>query len=465
MVTQDCTRRSFADALHYAPGYTRRCRDALEEALHTTPAYRDWRALDPGPSAPIFSRLAALPALTKVGLRALGAQAYVPHAREIGPALAAGEIELVATSGTTSDQVVNVWHQAWWDATEAASWALNAHARTAATGSHREAILTSPWCTGVPCEDGYLAPERRTVGRFRYLSERSDPSRWSDALMARMVDEINAFQPAVLEANPSFLARLSRFITGRGLSVRSPDLIVLTYEMPSALHLRQIRRVFTAAVASSYGSTEAGHVFMECEAGRMHQVARCCHVDFLPLTPEHGGPALGRILVTTFDNPWRSLVRFDVGDIVRLATEPCPCGRRDGLTLASIEGRTVALTTTPGGRAVTQGEVDRALAGVQGLADYQVVQSGAGEYRLRTVAEEGEPRRVAEAASAALRAVYGQGVAVEVEAAPGLAPDPPGKYRRTRALAPVDADALLDDGYAPAAAPAWTGARGVERVR
>jgi phenylacetate-coenzyme A ligase PaaK-like adenylate-forming protein len=136
--------------------------------------------------------------------------------------------------------------------------------------------------------------------------------------MDRMVGEISAFAPVILEANPSFLARLSRHSFRKGLRVHSPALIVLTYENPSLLHLRQIRRVFTAPVASSYGSTEAGHIFMQCEAGRMHQVTAFCHVDFLPFRPEHGGPTLGRILVTTFDNPWRALLRFDTGDVVRL---------------------------------------------------------------------------------------------------------------------------------------------------
>ena len=125
--------------------------------------------------------------------------------------------------------------------------------------------------------------------------------------------------------------------------MHSPAVIILTYENPSILHHRQIRRAFDAPVASSYGSTETAYVFMECEAGRLHQVTETCHVDFLPFAPEHGGPDVGRILVTTFDNPWRSLVRFDVGDVVRLnGPAPCPCGRDEGLTLASIEGRTIS---------------------------------------------------------------------------------------------------------------------------
>lgn len=454
-MTCACIKDSFAFALHYDPLYAQRCSQALDDALYATPAYQAWRPFDPGPTSAAFARLAALPVLTKHDLRTHGPQGFVPHQRSIDEGLSAGEIELVATSGTTSDQVVNVWDQRWWDATEAASWQLNAHARAVATGEHREAVLTSPWCCGFPCEDGYLTAEQRTLGRFLFLAERSNPSAWSAAMMDRMVDELNAFQPAVLEANPSFLARLSRHVVKNRRRVRSPQFIVLTYENPSVLHYRQIRRAFDAPIASSYGATEAGHVFIECEAGQLHQVAACCHVDFLPFAPEHGGPDMGHILVTIFDNPWRSLVRFDIGDVVRVNGQaPCPCGRDEGLTVRSMEGRTVNLTLTPEGQAVTHGMVDRALGTVEGLAEYQLFQTGPAAYRLRVVAEGDAPRRVAGAACAALQTVYGAAAAITADLVEEISPDPPGKYRLTRSLDPVDASTLLDQRYAPENIPA-----------
>jgi phenylacetate-CoA ligase len=443
-------KHSFALTSRYKAHYPQRCGEALDEALYSTQAYDAWRTLDPGRASPVFSRFAALPALTKRELRARGPQGFVPHGRDIAEGLTAHEIELVATSGATGDQVTNVWYQPWWNASEAASWQLNAHARAVATGAHREAILTSPWCAGFPCEDGYLTMEQRTLGRFLFLNERSDPSSWSSDLMDRMVEELNTFKPVVLEANPSFLARLSRHIVRCRLHVHSPALIVLTYENPSVLHRRQICRAFDAPLASSYGATEAGYVFMECEAGRLHQVTTFCHVDFLPFAPEHGGPDVGRILVTIFGNPWRSLVRFDIGDVVRLdGHAPCPCGRREGLTLMSMEGRTVNLTLTPEGRAVTQGAVDHALGSVAGLVEYQILQTGPSAYHLRFVAEGAVLHSVANEACDALQTVYGPAAVITADSVEAIAPDPPGKYCLSKKLEPIDPDGLLDDQFAP----------------
>jgi phenylacetate-coenzyme A ligase PaaK-like adenylate-forming protein len=441
---------SFASRRRYAAGYEERCLRALEEALGTTKGYEAWRAHDPGPSRGVFSRLAALPALTKADLRRYGPQGFVPGGRAIEAGLAAGEIELVRTSGSTGDRVVNVWYQPWWDASERASWRLNAHTRAASVGEHPEAILTSPWCTGFPCDDEYLAMHQRTLGRFLYLSERSNPSTWSAELMDRMVAELDAFKPVILEANPSFLATLSRHVAKRALRVHSPAVIVLTYENPSILHHRQIRRAFDAPVASSYGATETAYVFMECEAGRLHQVTESCHVDFLPFAPEHGGPDVGRILVTTFDNPWRSLVRFDVGDVVRLnGPSACPCGRDEGLTLASIEGRSISITMTPEGAAVTQSAVDRALGGVEGLVEYQIIQTGAKAFLLLFVAGEAVSGTVEKSVGEALVKLYGRAAVVATERVEAILPDPPGKYKLAKRYEPVDHDALLDGKYAP----------------
>jgi phenylacetate-CoA ligase len=435
--------------------YEARCRESLELALGATPAYAAWRALDPGPGVPPLERLRALPALDKAQMRRHGPEGFVANGRDLGQAIDAGHIELVQTSGSTGDRVTNVWDQIWWDGAELAALRLNAYAVAAQPGNHREALLTSPFCAGVPCENGTLPREERSLGRFLYLTENWNPATWTPEHMDRMVAEIRAFRPVFLEGNPSFLARLSRHMVRTGARVAPPALIVLTYENPSLLHYRQIRAAFGCPVASSYGATEAGYVFMECEADRLHQNSECCHVDFLPLRPEHGGPRVGRLLVTTFEHPWRVLLRFDIADLGRLADpQQCPCGRRGGLILENIEGRVVNLTLTPDGRAVTQAAVDRAVvAAAPHLDEYQVFQTAKDEYELRWVVEKEGCEESGRAAADALRALYGPGARVTAVRRDAIEPDPPGKYRLARALFDIDANALIDPAYAPPPCP------------
>lgn len=188
---------------------------------------------------------------------------------------------------------------------------------------------------------------------------------------------------------------------------------------------------------------------MECEAGRLHQVTDNVHVDFLPFSGEHGGPLIGQILVTTLDNPWRALLRFDIGDLVQLAADPCPCGRHSGITLVGIEGRTINLTLTPAGLAITQGQVDRALADVEGLAEYQLTQTTPTTYRLDTVADGVDSSIVAAVAHDALQTVYGPQAHIVVREVTAIAPDPPGKYRLVKSLLDIDVAQFIEPHYAP----------------
>jgi phenylacetate-CoA ligase len=448
-----------ASSFAWPHGYPQRVAAALDHALAEVPAYRDWRALDPGSGEPVFERLARLPALTKADLRDHGPDGFLPSSRAIREGIAHGEIELVHTSGTTGERVTNAWHQPWWDASERASWRLNARAAAADLGAHREAILTSPRSTGVACEDGELAAAERTRGRFRYLTERTDIGSWTPGLMDRMLRELAEFAPAALEANPSFLARLARHVLATGARPRPPELIVLTYECPSPAQRALIRRAFAAPIASSYGSTEAGYVFMECEQGHMHQVTECCHVDFLPFARRFGGPRLGRLLVSTLDNPWRALVRFDIGDVARLAAPArgapagvhCPCGRTGGIVLEDIEGRASGITLDAEGGPVTPAAADRALARVPGFVDHQLRQDGPGSVRVSYVldAATGTIRGADRAVRAALRRLYGRSCGIEIREVPALPPEPSGKYLRAAPTFAIDVDAFLDSAYRP----------------
>jgi phenylacetate-coenzyme A ligase PaaK-like adenylate-forming protein len=420
-----------------APGvrihYEERCRRTLQTALAEVSMYRRWRGLDPGPGRDIDERFRALPALTKDDIRAHFPTGLVPRGRDLDAAVARGEISFVHTSGTVDEAMENIWNQRWWDASERASWAINGIASRVATGSHREAILASALSVGPRSSGKPIGRTERTLGRFLFLNEYGSTDEWPEGHEQRILEELTDFAPAVLEANPSLLARLSRFAARNGAAAYQPALITLTYEFPSLLHLRAAREVFSSPMASSYGSTEAGYVFMECEAGMQHQNAEFCRVDVLPLgAGDCGGEptpgAMGRLLVTTFGNEWFPLLRFEIGDAARIADKTCPCGRDFGITLSSIEGRLKSLCVAKDGGLISHGEIDGALAAVEGLEQYRLDQDSPRVARLAVVPRKGWGRRVVGAARDALNQLFGAGVDISVREVPGLSPEKSGKF-------------------------------------
>jgi phenylacetate-CoA ligase len=437
MYTMD--KLSFQTIADAPSNYEQRCFETLETALNRTPIYRSWKALDPGPREGIDARYHSLPVLTKDDIRAHFPYGVVPAGLDLDAALARGEVSFVRTSGTADEALENIWNQRWWDASERASWKLNAIASTVATGTHREAILASALSVGPRSECAPIEQERRMLGRFLFLNEFSTTAEWPEGHERRILRELADYQPALLEANPSLMDRLARFAWKTGAAVYQPPLITLTYEFPSALQLRAIRRVFHSPTASSYGSTEAGYVFMECERGRLHQNVEFCRVDLAPLTDgvkTHVG--VGRIFVTTFGNEWFPLVRFDIGDIARLASGPCPCGRDFGLTLSAIEGRLKSLCVAGDGRLVTHREMDDALARVEGLEQYRLVQDSLKSARLDVSAEEGQEKRAAQDAGDILKGLFGRGVEISVSKVSALQPERSGKFLLAKRDFPLD---------------------------
>ncbi len=431
---------------NFSPEYYEKSLKILETSLKTLGAYRSWRAFDPGDSFSIDERYAALPALTKNDIRQHFPKGLVPADKDVDAGLASGEITFANTSGSSDAfRVTNIWNQKWWDASERASWNYNARALKVTTGDHPEAILVNALNVGIASDAEDLPMEKRRLSRFLYLNEKTDPSRWSSVLMDRMIKELDIYKPVVLEANPSFLAKLCRYIFTQKKKVFQPGLITLTYEFPSRLHFQQIQRVFSSPIASSYGSTETGYVFMQCEAGKFHQNTDFCRVDFQPLKSVHGGPYVGRMLVTTFDNPWYYMLRFDVGDFARLdAEQKCACGRDNGFIVSAMEGRWTNVTLTCDGKLVTLRRLDDAIGSLDNIDEYRLEQPSPGIYHLFLVSPRQDNDKLNQDVREILQGIYGAKADINITYQDFLSPEDSGKYCLAKTLFPLSVANYLD---------------------
>ncbi len=417
---------------YFSNDYYQRSIEALHIGLKTAPVYRSWQDLDPADGVPIDKRYTALPDLTKNEIRDHFPSGLIPNNLNLEEGLERKEIEYVQTSGTTSEKVTNIWNQSWWNASEAASWKLNAHTAHL-DHSVREAQLASALSVGFRSETDLPMQSRLLQDRFLFLNEKVSPGEWTNFHYERMARELAEFKPVILEANPSFLARLAWWAIDNGAEIYQPQIILFTYEFISAMHLASMRQVFHVPLISSFGCTEAGYLFMQCEHGTYHQNTEFCRIDFKPLKKFHNGPDIGLILATTFHNPWVSLIRFDTGDLGRLKKEPvCTCGRTEGYMLSAIEGRTANATFTATGRMVTTKEIDDLLSLIEGIRDYHLDQNSKNEFLLKLVII-GKEKLTVKKADEAMHMLYGKDIKLMIRVCDDIEPAASGKYRRTQA--------------------------------
>jgi phenylacetate-CoA ligase len=386
------------------------------------PLYRD-RPQPPVDPTAIHGWLAQVPPVGKRELRRGFPKALVREHQDLSAAMRSDEVTLLATSGTTADRLQVIWEWSWWDPQEREAMRLNARiARAMQRPDYREAVLTTPACGAGTCHFGSQTAAERSIDGILFFNESADPTHWTASECERMLREWREFAPRGVEADPAYLAIIARAALASGTRLPSPEFITLTYETTTRAMRRDIARAFDAPVFQLYGATESGVLFMECEHGLLHPNERHSHVDLVALP---GRSRLARVLVTTLGRAWMPLLRYDIGDIVRVAeSRECACGLgSDGPLLERVEGRQSDCTAVHG-EIVTPLMLDDAIHAALGLDSTIEQWQLAGDVLLVV-----DPRSATSAAAAAeavgvllARSVRGERVAA-------IAPEASGKYR------------------------------------
>jgi phenylacetate-CoA ligase len=409
---------------HHPPAHWARVRDEVAAAIAETPLYADSAYAPPPPGddeAAVSAWLASLPTIKKANLRRGFPAKLTRTTQDLKRAMADGLVEIISTSGTTEDRLQLLWEWTWWDPQERAAMRLNARmAEAMAAPGFSEAVLTTPVCGGSVCHIGELTREERTVDGMLFLNQTQDPSLWSAPELDRMLAEWNDLAPVGVEADPAYLAALCRHASAQDVAMRSPRYVSVTYELCTRAHRRAARERIDSPLYSLYGATEAGVLFMECSASRLHHNAAHSHVELMPV-----GDGLARVIVSTLGRPWMPLVRYELGDVVRISSEArCACGAvHEGALLERVEGRLGDCVRSSRGLitpAMIDDAVDAADASVLG---WRLDHAGSwtlglvGAMRAHTVAE-------------AVSALLGEQVTPRAESA--LRPEGSGKYRLVR---------------------------------
>jgi len=363
-----------------------------------------------------------IPLLSKREIVERGHYAFFNDHLEVERGLEQKKLEYESTSGTTSGPMTVIMEEGWWTAQTQRAYRASPILRPYADNPYRKCVLAPVGCSSNLCPyEDHPFPNRYFDGTV-YLNLSSDPFAFPESEWDRIVIELQATKPEVIEGEPVYLSLLARAAKKRGVSVPSIKVVILTYGKASLQHSKRIQEVFPAKQVDLYGSTEAGYLFVG-EAFKDDSVVidENAFIELIPWRPEMKDTF--QIVVTTRDREAMPLLRYHTGDIVKRM----PTGYR-------ILGREKDLYFRKDGSLVTVTDIDAALPSDFACWHYMLSQTADLRWDFHYVSDHALDHTKVEEA---LAECIGEGARVNAFRRRSIAPAGSGKFSLLKPLSKV----------------------------
>ena len=308
--------------------------------------------------------------VTDPKLRLQGLQAHISQITRDDP-LYLDEYRVHTTSGSTGLKGVFVSNREEW---------RTASANYLRSGAIIGAKPRVPRCkmalviAGSPVHVSYRASVSNDVGvvNFKRLE--------AIAPVEELVDALNEFQPECLTGYPSIVSLLAiEQLEGR-LHIH-PRVTATTGELLTRDMSQKIDEAWGVIPYNYYGLTEAG-VFLGAECS-FHQGIHVFEDFFIVEVvdknnePVPDGTTGDKFLLTNLFNFTQPLIRYEIADVISLASEPCSCGS-SFKRIAVMDGRSDDFLRLPGRRGtnicIHPMNFHGPLAAFPEIKEYQIIQ-------------------------------------------------------------------------------------------
>jgi phenylacetate-CoA ligase len=224
---------------------------------------------------------------------------------------------------------------------------------------------------------------------------------------AQIVAELNALAPTIIASYPTAVALLAEQARCGALTARPAEIWTGGETLTDAVRAFA-EQTFGCQVCNSYGASEFMSIGWECAQGSMH--ANADWVILEPVDEHHRPVAPGRpshtTLLTNLANHVQPLIRYDLGDSLRVVPGSCACG--SPLPMIEVQGRhddSLVLNDGAGRHRVTwlPLALSTLLEDEAGVFDFQLLQRDASSVAVRVGASAQDARRAIARCSKALR--------------------------------------------------------------
>lgn len=146
------------------------------------------------------------------------------------------------------------------------------------------------------------------LNRFRLFS-------YSDNDIAKFMKK--AQSASYLHGYSSMIYEVANKLNVAGLTLKNVKFVKGTSEKIYDHYQEAAKKAFGRKIVSEYGAAETGIIAFECPHGKMHINEETCIVEVID---DH-------IVVTNLEAYSFPVIRYALGDYVKLSDQPCTCGR------------------------------------------------------------------------------------------------------------------------------------------
>ena len=199
-------------------------------------------------------------------------------------------------------------------------------------------------------------------------------------------ESLSVFKPEFIVGFPSSVYELCEIADSKGLRLEHKAKVFFpTAETVLPQHRHVINRVLGCKLVDQYASSEGAPFILECTENNLH-----IHplTGIFEVIDEDNQPTNeGEMLVTSFTTHGTPLIRYRIGDRIKLAptNRQCDCGSIFPV-VESIEGRSTDYILSPTHGKVNLGNISNSTKDVAGIIQFQVIQKELDQVQVFIVA-------------------------------------------------------------------------------
>lgn len=250
-----------------------------------------------------------------------------------------------------------------------------------------------------------------------------------DAYWRSFVD----FQPEYFVGFPSSVYEICEMALSKGLKLKCPVIAFFpTAETVLDSHRKVIKEVLGCEIYDQYASSEGAPFIFECVNHKYHiqettgvfELYGKGEVDSLK------GAEEGELLVTSFTTFGVPLIRYRIGDRLKLSEKGAVCGCGDaGRLVYSIDGRESDYLWSKEKGRVNLGNLSNATKGVAGIVCFQATQDSEDLVSLKVVSSDLYTESSQSLFLANVRARLGEVIGINIDLVDHIPREKSGKFR------------------------------------